>query len=114
MAWQRGQRGQRCGVQLELIDVVNAGLAAHALELIRQVGGEQFRQLAADGGLPRVSGELLDLRVRSEERPVRREWSSDVCSSDLSGRARARTYRTGRRGTVPPACGRRRIAAGFR
>src|ERR1022692_888332 len=37
MAWQRGQRGQRCGVQLELIDVVNAGLAAHALELIRQV-----------------------------------------------------------------------------
>ena len=51
------------GLQHELVDVVDAGLAAHAVELLGQLGGEQLRELAAQRLLARDAAELLDLRV---------------------------------------------------
>ena len=39
----------RPAFQHELVDVMDAGFAAHAVELLHQVGREQFRQLAAHG-----------------------------------------------------------------
>ena len=42
--------GPACAIcQHEFVDVVNAGFAAHALELGGQVGREQIAQALADG-----------------------------------------------------------------
>ena len=55
--------GVGSGPQNEFVDVMDAGFAAHALELIGQIRGEQLRQPPAHGLFARDAGQLLDLRV---------------------------------------------------
>ncbi len=47
----------------ELIDVVDAGLAADAIEHLAQVGGEKLAQRASDGGGAGDAGEGFHARV---------------------------------------------------